>query len=565
MNIKKGYESYKKIGRKYLFVIFVIGLIIFLFYLGFIKISYKSFNSDLTNDLINQSNYTAEEFGKTVDKYMTSVKSLSNAIEEIVHSEDETLALLEKEEAYISCDGFGTISRAGKLVLTNQSIISVKNESWFKSLLMGYDISGEKISANGEEYVIFGVPVYKNGNTEGGVCCIVKESRLWSGLKYSEEFDFEILDKNAECVFSAEEAETGSIVKGFTEGNAVRCKNAIKSGKAEMIVQKNENINESIYVLPLYNSGYTLLGKVKESSYEKRTGDIHKGVRLICLGIFIVLVLFVISAVIFFRKSNQSVINHLTRVDNACNALKICYIIHSAEGGGEIYHKSKSVENVTGFSDAETEVILNNEISRLIHPEDRSAAMKAFKQIAASGESGKEVVFRLLIKDEDPVRFRDVVMINGKGQALTSVLIPAEKLYRAYEDLQNMRYRLDLVTQASSFYVMELNLKRMELYMSDNLKERLGYGLEAKECFKKSVLEKLIHRDSYSELEAMIYRYKRGNRIIRGRLMVKTSMGEYINLHVDAEVIGTILKNDVRIVAVLREIRKRSIKNVKNK
>ena len=554
MSIGGKKNSYRNISKKYLLFIPVFAVVVMSLYAAFFMAGRIFLDSRMADELNRECEKGAYDIERHIEGYMMSLVSAAGFIRDEDYS--YCLSRLKESQSYIRCSMLGILDKDGTFYTTDNRRLGMGGYECFADVLDGNLVKGRSFEYGGEVYILYGVPLYSGNTVTGALCCCELMSDLSGMVESSDYFTFIFAVNDGRIL--TEKGKLGDFGERLpdilSENNMIRFNAAAREDKNALLMDKLDGKDIRYYVYPLESNNGVLLSAITDEDYNRLTGNFFVGTFALYIVFFIIIVFIIVSAVIYVRMANKSLIEQLERFSMASSTLKIGFIIHSSESPGLISYKSTSLGKILGYNDNEIELIFKNRLESLIYSEDRNRAMRDFEDFFASGDSVGKIYLRLVAKNREPIRFADNMFKDRKTGQIVSIISPVDNVARAYEENEYMTKRLELLAEVSSCYVFELNVSEKRLFLSENLKERLGYTLQAEDCFRQSVRNKLISPHSRKELEAMIRSYKRGNRSITGGITVMTSMGSYVRFKVRAEIIGSVIKDEVRVLAVLSEI-----------
>lgn len=553
MKTSKKNESYKNINQRYLLFIPVTAIAVALIYIAFFWGSRISVEGKLTASFDRESEralYSAESF---IEGQFNALVGASYFIED---DYDYSLNRLKEFRSHNHCGKLGILKRDGILYTTENEKIDMKNSKSFDMLLGGKSIIGESFLYTDESYLLCGVPVYTGNMITGALCSLIYASDIKEAISLPDSFSYLLSDENGNIItgnglFENASGELEDILSEENMTTYLKAANSRSMAKAEDIYEE-KSIKISLYPLDINNN--MLLSAISDEDFSKLTSSYFVAAPLLYVIFFIIFAIIIISAAVYTKKANSSLIGQINRFRMASNSLKVSFIIHSHESPALISYRSSSLSNLLGYTDGELELIFKNSLEPLIYSEDRSSVLKDFDDFHSSDETERRIFFRLVTKDKKIMKFSDNMSKDKKTGQIISIITAIDDIAKIYSEAEHMAKRLETLAEASACYVFDLDIKNKKLFLSENLKERLGYSIQAEDCFRQSVRDKLISPESRGELEEMITSYKKGNKTITGGITVMAASGGYIRFGVTAEIIGSIIKDEVRILAVLKEI-----------
>ncbi len=559
MEILKKTTNYKNISRRYLLTIPALIVLLSVLFFAFTVLVRYSYVQNVLGDLKRDSERTAYEAELHIENKINTLLAFSGLL-----GEEDDLTSIYNLNRLKSINNSISFYMLGVIDIDNRQFINTENESfsvlnydWFDRLRRGSIIRGENFIFSGELLTLYAVPVYKGNRVIGGVACIDRSSDFSEVFTHSDRFNYEIINENG--VVIAESSDIVGMGKNInellSEENAEKYKRAMSEGEEILTEQDINGHFCRIQMVPLSFNNYVLLSIATENDYNSELYR-NYGLMIIQYLIFmIILAAVVISAVLFFSFSNRSIINQLGRFTDASNTLKTAYILHSAERPFEIIYKSASSDNLI-MPEGKSGDIHIASLEDIIYSADKSRTIKAIEDFVVSNETEKKIYFRITPDGDEPHWVSSNIKKDEKSSALTSIISAVDSYVEMSDEVQLLTTRLNQLSYVSSYYIFELDISKGKLFISENLKERLGYSIEAADCFKESVRAKLISPVSLKDLNNLIESYKRGKRSLEGDLDIKSATGGYVTFHLRAEVIGTVIRDELKILAILNEIKK---------
>ncbi|MCD8089462.1 MAG: PAS domain-containing protein, partial [Clostridiales bacterium] len=508
-------------------------------------------NRKILNELYRDSERAAYDIEEHISANINALSAVSYFVED--ENQSYILSRLKEAKNDIDCYMLGILSREGVFYTTENQELDVRGAECFNKVLEGNVVKCEKFVFNDTDCFLYGAPVYKGSVVVGGVCLTDTVSGLADVFFSSEYTNYAIVSK--EGAILAEDynfiEDKGNIGNILSKENIEKYHRAAGENTPVFLRDSIDGEGVRIQVYPLKINDYVLISVLTDSGYRSVLLGYFSCVALTFVVFMAIMLAVIIFSVLFFKKSNISVLGQLERFADASRALKITYIQHGYTRPGNISYSSRALNNAFGYSVAEIESLFKNRFEYLIYNEDRTRVFREFEDFYNSSETRRKISFRIITKSKKTMWYSDEMTKNLKTEQIISLLYPIDDLAETQSRAAFLSKRLDLISRASSYYVFELNLHDRELFVTDNLKERLGYVITAQDCFKASVRERLISPHSHKELEAMIRSYKRGDRSISGNLTVMTADGSFVRFHIEAEVMGAIIKGESRILAIL--------------
>ncbi len=555
MDIPKKTVSYKKISRRYLIVIPMLIVLISVLYMCFTTLTRHLYVQNTLEDFRRESERTAYEVELHIENKINTLMAFSGLLGEendlnSIYNLNRLKAINNNLNLYM----LGIIDKdKAQFINTENEAYSVLGYGWFDRLRKGSIIRGENFDFSDELYTLYAVPVYRGSRITGGVGCIDKVSEFSEVFVHSDKFDYEIINENG--VVIAESSNMLGIGKNindfFTKENVEKYKRVVSEGEEILTEQAIDDQACRIQMVPLEFNDYVLLSILTDKDYNS---ELYRdfGLMLAQYLIFIIIIsAVIISAILFFNLSNRSIISQLNRFTAAGNMLKTAYILHSPERPFTIKYRSASSGSVKGADFKQ-----GDNLEDIIYSEDKSRTIKAIEDFASSNETEKRIYFRISSKEDGPHWVCSNIAKDRKSGLLVSIISAVDRFAKVSEEVQLMTKRLNQLSYVSSYYIFELDVNKKRLFMSENLRERLGYSIEAADCFKESVRTSLISPLSIKDLNRLIESCKRGKRSLEGELDIKTAAGTYVTFHIQAEVMGTVIKDEIKVLAILNEVKK---------
>ncbi|MCC8098148.1 MAG: hypothetical protein LIO44_06300, partial [Eubacterium sp.] len=508
----------------------------------------------ILNELLRESERAAYDAEEHIEGSIKALSAVSYFVE--VDNLNYSLSQLKEAKNDIDCNMLGILNREGVFYSTESSEYDVRGIDCFNEILSGEVVQCKKFEYGGESYFLYGVPVYIGNVVVGG---------LWLTYTISDFTDtFFTSDYISLALISGEGAilaESGDLVESsYNIGNILSKENIRLYNDAAALgrpVLLKENINGTgarIQTLPLSVNDYVLISIITDAGYNSVILQYFYLIVAAFVIFLIIMAAVIIFSLSYFKKANVSVLEKMRRFSEASRILQVTYMHHGYTRPGTVSYSSSALDNDFGYTINEFESLFKNRLEYIIYSEDRARVFRDFEDFYNSSESRRKISFRIVDKEKKIKWYTDEMTKDLKNEQIISLIMPINELAELQGKNDFLSKRLDLLSRASSYYVFELNIKDRELFVTENLKERLGYVIQAQDCFKQSVRERLLSPHSRKELEAMIRSYKRGDRTISGNLTVMAADGSHVRFHVEAEVIGAIIKDETRILAILNEV-----------
>lgn len=553
VNLKDKEESYAKLVRRYLLFIPVAIVVVMAIYFCFFIGSSAFINDRAVYELNAASERAAHNVEQHIEGRMMSVVSLSYFADE---DYSYTLSRLGASRNYLDADMLGILGKDRIFYTTRKGNIDVRGIDCFSRALEGNLVNGKSFELDGNVYILYGAPIYSGNNVVGAVCLAELFPKLAEAAKPDDYYSIIFTDKHGKILGKTTETkkEAESLGDILTESNMALFLDETEKENNILLKDKIDGRDVRLYVYSLDLNDGVLISVISEDDYRELIGDYFTGTAALYILFFVILAGIILISVLYVHKAHKSLIRQLERFSTASNTLRIAFLIHSPDSPGEISYKSSSLGRMLGYTDNELEFIFKNSLEMLICSEDRSRTMAAFEEFYASGEDSRVIYFRLVDKNKRLLQFSDIMTRDKKTGQIISIVQAVDKIAGIYRETEFMSKRMDLLTEVSSCYVFDLDIGKNRLFISENLKARLGYAVQAEDIYKQSVRDRLISPHSKRELEAMIKSYKRGDRNISGHITVLSSLGGYVRFEVTAEVLGSIIKDEARVIAVLKEV-----------
>ncbi len=547
-------KDYKGIYKNYLFLAFGAVVLMTVICVVFFFICGLVLNRRIINELYRETERAVYDVEEHIEANIRELASVSYFVEE--ESSSYALSRLREAKNNIDCYMLGYLSREGIFTSTENQTLDVREIECFNEVLGGEVVRCKRFISGDESCFLYGVPVYKGNMVIGGVCLIDTDESFADVFFPSEYTDFAVINGDGAILIGEEKifGDSGNIGNILSKENSQKYRRAVKDRDSVLLRETINSHGVRIQIVPIDVNDYVLAAVLTDSEYNSVLLNYFYFIAftfVVFMGIMISVIIF---SVVFFKKSKTSVLGQLERISEANRRLKITYIRHSYTRPGIISYSSKVLNNIFGYSVYELNSVFKNRFENIIYNEDRTRVFREFEDFYNSSENRRKISFRIVAKDKKTVWYSDEMTRDPKAEEIISMLYPIDELAELQGRTDFLSKRLDLLSRASSYYIFELNLQNKELFVTDNLKEKLGYVIQARDCFKASVRERLISPHSHKELEAMIRQYKRGDRSISGNLTVMTASGSFVRFHIEAEVIGSIIKDETRILAILNEV-----------
>ncbi|MCD8158487.1 MAG: hypothetical protein LUD77_06230 [Clostridiales bacterium] len=554
MKLFSGNKNYKSIYKKYLLISLGAAIFMIAVCTAFFFICGGVINRRILNELLRESERAAYDAEEHIEGNIKTLSAVSYFVEE--DNLSYSLSRLKEVKNDIDCYMLGILSREGVLYSTENNEYDVQGIECFNDVLSGGVVQCEKFEYGGESYFLYGVPVYRGNVVAGGVCLTDTISDFTDTFFTSDYISLALISCEGAIL-----AESGDLVESsYNIVNILSRENIQRYNEAAALsrpVLLKENINGSgarIQTMPLSVNDYVLISIITDAGYNSVILEYFYLIVFAFLIFMVILAAIIIFSLSYFKKANLNVLEKMRRFSEASKILKVSYMHHSYKRPGTVSYSSSALDNDFGYTITEFENLFKNRLEYIIYSEDRIRVFRDFEDFYNSTDSRRKISFRIVGRDKKIMWYSDEMTKDLKNEQIISLIMPINEIAELQKKNDFLSKRLDLLSRASSYYVFELNIKDRELFVSENLKERLGYVIQAQDCFKQSVRERLLSPHSRKELEAMIRSYKRGDRTISGNLTVMAADGSHVRFHIEAEVIGAIIKDETRILAILNEV-----------
>ncbi|MCC8015103.1 MAG: PAS domain-containing protein [Eubacterium sp.] len=554
MNVINGDKNIKGINRRYIFTILAMLALAAAVYLLFFALSAQALDKKMTEELYSNVERGCSDIALRIEDDVKMLSAIASLAEE--NEESYILNRLRAAESAVDSYMLGVIDAEGVLKNTDGRSCSFEGEEWLSELFDGNIVRGALVSIDQEQCFLSCVPVFHGKRVIGGICCADYASGFYENTLLTDRLSYGLISSEG-TILGGDLQDDKNIGNILSSDNLSKFNEGISEGRAVFIKENSygdDGENIRLMAMPLGINDCALAAVISGDEYKKVIKSYFYPAIVLCIGFFWLTVAVAIISVFYLKRVNTELVSRLDRYDRASRVLGVFYLKHLPDRPGHITYYSKAFAEGLGYEKGEIESLLRSSFERIIYSGDRSTAFRTFEEFYSSSDNGASLNLRLENKAGGIHWYSDYIMKDRRSGEIVSVLISSEKMMGLQGRAELTARRLELVCRASSYYVFELNLKEMELYMSDNLKERLGYIITARDCFRDSVRERLISPHSRKELEAMIRSYRKGDRSFKGAVTVISASGEYVRFNVETEVIGSVINDDVRILAILNEI-----------
>ena len=268
----------------------------------------------------------------------------------------------------------------------------------------------------------------------------------------------------------------------------------------------------------------------------------------------------------------------LLRIDNgsmACGkALLVWKMEERVQGGGDgqgtgadsgmtIQEMNHGFCRMLGYSEAEVREQFQGRYRNLIYAGDREKVLRQIREQLRAGNV-VEMEYRALGKDGNTVwlldRGRLTKDLNGRD-ALFHILVDVTESRRAKEELRGIQERYQLILEQTEDIVVDWDIVRDTLTVSDNWRKKFGYQPFGEELTKQISLRSHIHPDDLAECTALLREMSGGKLYGEKEVRIADCAGRYrwcrIRVAAQKDEMGHPLRA-VGVVADIEEEKRRS-------
>lgn len=485
-------KDYKSVYKKYLLLslgsVFLMTAVCVIFFF----ICGRVFNKRILDELLRESKRAAYDAEEHIEGNLKAISAVSCFVEE--ENISYNLSKLKEAKNDMDCYMLGILTGEGVFYTTENQELDVKDIDCFSRILEGEIIECEKYEYTGESFFLYGVPVYRGNVVIGGVCLTDRISDFTDTFFTSDYISHALIDREGMIL-----AESGSLIEQSCNiGNILSRENSEIYKKAyndREAVLLRENINGTgarIQTLPMDVNGYVLISIITDRGYNSVVWNYFCLIIFTFIFFMAILTAVIIFSLSYFKKSNAGVLEMMGRFAAESKILKITYMRHGYSKPGNISYSSKILNNSFGYTITEFEQFFKNRLEPVIYSDDRNRVFRDFEDFYNSSNNRRKISFRIVSKDNKLKWYTDEMSKDLKSEEIISLLMPSDELAELQGKNSFLSKRLDLISRASAYYVFDLNIQDRELFVTDNLKERLGYVVTAQDCFKASVRERLL-------------------------------------------------------------------------
>lgn len=233
------------------------------------------------------------------------------------------------------------------------------------------------------------------------------------------------------------------------------------------------------------------------------------------------------------------------------------------DSGMTIQEMNHGFCRMLGYSEAEVREQFQGRYRNLIYAGDREKVLRQIREQLRAGNV-VEMEYRALGKDGNTVwlldRGRLTKDLNGRD-ALFHILVDVTESRRAKEELRGIQERYQLILEQTEDIVVDWDIVRDTLTVSDNWRKKFGYQPFGEELTKQISLRSHIHPDDLAECTALLREMSGGKLYGEKEVRIADCAGRYrwcrIRVAAQKDEMGHPLRA-VGVVADIEEEKRRS-------